>query len=482
MRLESSVMKKSISSRNAPGRFNAWWSATSAALALFAFIPATLSDAATNLLVNPGFETGDSTGWTFVGIHAVESTNNTYYNGGQPGGSNVLTHAGTYVGKTYGSFSGGYNANGYFQDAVAGPGSVWSAGGFALSHQQGLIQGGNQFWFEMSFRDASDTVLTLFRSDVLDPNNPAGVTQNLWYSLPVTNAYDISDTTFSTITNTGLSFVAPTGTTKARFQAMFVQLSGYPGGSIYFDDLNLTKIAGTDPDITVSPVSHSRIAGQSVTFTVVAAGATAVRYQWQKDRTDLLNSGNVFGATNSSLTLSNLTLADAGSYSVVVSNANGSLSSAPATLSVITPAESANYLSNPGFEAGTSFSPYWTAYNGAGVQGGSVHDGLYAGQAYSAGPGSYNGFFQDVRSDDIRAVAPSSVFVAEGWVLVPSANPITADNSGWIEVHFHDASGNMIGLYKSAFVDSSFPLGYLGQPAGHKHYRVLARLFSRRQH
>ena len=431
-------------------------------------LAAMAASAATNVVTNPGFEAGNFTGWTTYGSHAVESTNNTYYNGGNPGGSNVLTHSGVYVGKTYGSFTGGYNVNGCYQDAVAAPGSVWSAGGFALSHQQDLIQGGNQFWLEVTFRDSGNGLLALFRSKILDPNSADGVTSNLWYNLPVTNQYDIGDTTFSTISNTVTSFTAPAGTTKARFQVVFAQLGGYPGGSIYFDDLNLTKIAGTDPDISASPASQTRIVGQTATFTVTAAGATTLHYVWQKDMVTLNNGGNISGATTATLTVSNLTTADAGSYVVTVSDNNGSLSSAPATLTVLTPAQAANYLTDPGFELGPTFAPYWSTYNGQAVVSTNnfyyaatipveVHGGTNAGQAYSTGSGSYNGFYQDVRTDNIRTVAPGSIFAADGWVYTSSHDQIAQDNTAWIEVHFHDANGNIIGLWKSAVIDSSFP-------------------------
>ena len=95
---------------------------------LFAILALAVSQAhaITNVVSNAGFETGAFAPWATYGNHAVESTNNTYYNGGLPGGSNVLTHSGRYVGKTYGSFTGGYNVNGAYQDAVAAPGSVWS--------------------------------------------------------------------------------------------------------------------------------------------------------------------------------------------------------------------------------------------------------------------------------------------------------------------------------------------------------------------
>src|ERR1051326_7622051 len=436
-------------------------------VAISAFF-AMAASGATNVLTNPGFEVGNFTGWTTYGSHAVESTNNTYYNGGNPGGSNVLTYSGQYVGKTYGSFTGGFNVNGCYQDTVAAPGSVWSGGGFALSHQQDLIQGGNKFWFEVTFRDAGNTILALYRSYVLDPNGADGVTSNLWYNLPATNQYDISDTSFNTITNTTSSFIAPTGTTKVRFQVVFAQLSGYPGGSIYFDDLDLTKIAGTDPDISVSPASQTRIVGQTATFTVVAAGATTLHYVWQKDLVTVTNGGNISGATNATLIVSNLTTADAGSYVVTVSDNNGSLSSSPAILTVLTPAQAANYLTDPGFELGATFAPFWSTYNGQAVVSTNnfyynttipvdVHGGTNAGQAYSSGSGSYNGFYQDVRTDNIRTVAPGSIFAADGWVYTSSHDQIAQDNTAWIEVHFHDGSGNIIGLWKSAVIDNSFP-------------------------
>src|SRR5207245_1245421 len=229
------------------------------------------------------------------------------------------------------------------------------------------IQGGNQFWFEVSFRDTTNGLLALYRSYILDPNSVDGVTSNLWYNLAATNQYDISDTSFSTITNTVSSFTAPTNTAKVRFQVVFAQLSGYPGGSIYFDDLNLTKIAGTDPDISASPASQTRIVGQTATFTVVAAGATTLHYTWQKDTVTLNNGGNISGATNATLTVSNLTTADAGSYVVTVTDNHGSLSRAPATLTVLTPAQAANYLTDPGFELDPTFAPYWSSYNGHAV-------------------------------------------------------------------------------------------------------------------
>lgn len=64
----------------------------------------------------------------------------------------------------------------------------------------------------------------------------------------------------------------------------------------------------------------------NVTFTVLASGTTALRYQWRFNGRDLL------GATGTSLTISNVQAADAGAYDVVVTGAAGSVVSATAHL------------------------------------------------------------------------------------------------------------------------------------------------------
>jgi hypothetical protein len=64
---------------------------------------------------------------------------------------------------------------------------------------------------------------------------------------------------------------------------------------------------------------------------VGASGATPLSYQWR------FNGGNISGATASSYTKSNVQAANAGSYSVIVTNAYGSANSANAVLTVHTP-------------------------------------------------------------------------------------------------------------------------------------------------
>ena len=85
------------------------------------------------------------------------------------------------------------------------------------------------------------------------------------------------------------------------------------------------------PAITTQPVGTSVTAGASVSFTVVATGTPAPTYQWQK------NNVNISGATSATYTIASTTLADAGAYTVVVTNPAGTVTSAAAALTVNAP-------------------------------------------------------------------------------------------------------------------------------------------------
>jgi len=71
-------------------------------------------------------------------------------------------------------------------------------------------------------------------------------------------------------------------------------------------------------------------AGANVTFTVAATGTPTPTYQWRK------NGANLSGATSASLMLTNVGIADAGSYDAIATNAAGSATSTAATLIVQT--------------------------------------------------------------------------------------------------------------------------------------------------
>src|SRR6185369_7241677 len=85
------------------------------------------------------------------------------------------------------------------------------------------------------------------------------------------------------------------------------------------------------PLIVSQPESQTVMAGNSVSFSVVASGTAPLRYQWRFVGT------NLSGATNATLFLGNVQTDEAGAYSVVVANSVNSVTSSNATLTVNPP-------------------------------------------------------------------------------------------------------------------------------------------------
>lgn len=86
--------------------------------------------------------------------------------------------------------------------------------------------------------------------------------------------------------------------------------------------------AGRCKTVTISPQpqSESRYWGSSVTFTSGAAGPPPFAVSWLK------NGVPIPGATNVSLTITNLQMTNAGIYTLLATNSYGSVTSAPAAL------------------------------------------------------------------------------------------------------------------------------------------------------
>ena len=114
--------------------------------------------------------------------------------------------------------------------------------------------------------------------------------------------------------------LSQTTTVKAR-----VFVDGNPASDALTATYTLTL---TPPTIVTQPASKTVTEGANVTFSVTATGSRPLFYQWA------FNGNDVAGATNSSLSLSGVTGAQAGPYTVKVSNEFGSVTSQPATLTV----------------------------------------------------------------------------------------------------------------------------------------------------
>jgi hypothetical protein len=85
------------------------------------------------------------------------------------------------------------------------------------------------------------------------------------------------------------------------------------------------------PSLTQQPLARAILSGTSAAFSITATGTAPLFYQWYH------NGVAVAGATNAALSINPVTPANVGSFYVVVSNAYGKVTSAPAVLTVNEP-------------------------------------------------------------------------------------------------------------------------------------------------
>jgi hypothetical protein len=203
-------------------------------------------------------------------------------------------------------------------------------------------------------------------------------------------------------------------------------VSGLTGQS---DPATITVLPLAGPSITEDPQSQSVYAYASATFSGSASGTPPLSYQWT------FNNNPISGATNTTLTVSGVTSANAGNYRLMVTNAYGSAQSAIATLSVIvvpwgsypSAAMSSDLLvyyrlndAGSGFGVATNQGSAGFAYNG-------TYQGGYSSAAGPTGMSNFEPGNMAVLLDGLTSdvVAPSPDVILSGatmaaWVYRPT--------------------------------------------------------------
>jgi hypothetical protein len=155
-----------------------------------------------------------------------------------------------------------------------------------------------------------------------------------------------------------------------------------PGVGWYLDSILIqdaystccTSPVTSAPGIIASPTNLVATAGDTVKFGVSATGTAPLDYFW------FFNSTNLIGGDTNLLCLTNAQADQAGNYSVIVSNAAGSITSSPATLTILSPptiiTPPTNFMASLGDNAnfsvtasGTAPLNYFWYFNGTNLVG-----------------------------------------------------------------------------------------------------------------
>ncbi len=128
---------------------------------------------------------------------------------------------------------------------------------------------------------------------------------------------------------TNTSFTIPGLTPGLTYYFAVLAYDACQGVSPFSNEV--TNTIPMPPLITAGPLSQAANAGASAAFAVSAASTVPMIFQWFDGATALS------GATNATLTVPDVSDANVGGYSVVISNSSGSVTSSVVTLSVIDP-------------------------------------------------------------------------------------------------------------------------------------------------
>jgi nitrogen fixation protein FixH len=182
---------------------------------------------------------------------------------------------------------------------------------------------------------SSNAVLALFTPPAITVQ-PVGTTTNVGSnatfsvtatgSAPLNYQWYFNSGVLANATNTALTLTGVTTNQAGTYSVTVTNVAG----SVFSSNAVLTVLVA--PSITAQPVSATINVGSNVVFTVTASGTTPLSYQW------LFNGTNTLaGATNAVLMVTNVQPTSAGTYSVVVTNVVGSVTSSNAVLVLLIP-------------------------------------------------------------------------------------------------------------------------------------------------
>lgn len=150
-------------------------------------------------------------------------------------------------------------------------------------------------------------------------------------SPPFAYQWSKNGTTITGATNSGLYLGVVTTNDSGNYSVVVSNSLG----SVTSSNAILTVLAPSPPFFTYQPASAAAYAGTTVYLSGSVDGSPPFLFQWRKDGTNMTALSAPPWGSYGSLTLTNITAADAGSYSLFVTNDYGNVESSNAVLTVL---------------------------------------------------------------------------------------------------------------------------------------------------
>ncbi len=206
--------------------------------------------------------------------------------------------------------------------------------------------------------DYTVVVANNFGSTVSAPGNLDVLTPPVISFQPASQTVAAGDTVSFSVVHTGSQpfryqwlfngtpILGATNLVFTLFNAQYVQSGAYilsvANDVATVPSSNAQLIVNSPPIMTAQPAAVTVSAGQPMAMAAVAIGSPALAYQWR------FNGTNLPGATAASYSLPAAQLGDRGHFSVIITNAFGSVTSAPALLAVHSVAVAVGWAASAG--------------------------------------------------------------------------------------------------------------------------------------
>jgi alpha-tubulin suppressor-like RCC1 family protein len=288
----------------------------------------------------------------------------------------------------------------------------------------------------------SNNTISAWSSTAALTNIPASISNNV-LAISASDGYSLALRTDGRVVGWG------TSTSATNIPSYVSNAVAVAAGSLQ----GLALLNDGRPLITRQPVGGSTWLGRNFTLSAVAIGQAPISYQWQSNNVD------ISGATNTTLTLNNVSSASAGNYQLIVSNSLGVVSSVPVPLTVLSN-NSLTFLSQPNlfqtnFQGqrlvltagvlGNGPLSYQWKFNGAAIPTGTNED-LIFDPVLLSNAGSYSLSVSNPLNFLLGVTSSQRVVLAKAWGYQSNEPPATLTNAIAIASGYA-GEGSIVGPY-----------------------------------